>query len=388
MGKISTSTATTPTEAMLEALEQENQVLRESTSDLQKQIEQLEAFKEKCARELEAKKKEFASSMRQAELKFAAEKDKIKKELTAQKTITADLESTVNQTDRFTTELKKQLDSEKRRADTEKKRADTEKSRADNLQLNFNSASEEANGLRTQIKEKDQKISELNQRIWGLNQEIEHSSELPKPVPVDPVKINSLEKMVSNLQVENKRKDNRIKRHAIVFIFAFILSCVPSVYFYIQTEEYKSKNWSLSRQADSLRQETDSLTKDLNDLQDSVGSMEEENGSLKENISSLEEENGSLKENISSLKSKLNSLENTNKEASDKLNSIQPEYNFYHNGAVIVYNNNTNLYHKYGCSKVTAQEYWIYNIELAKSKNYTPCPTCFPKSKYDLSLIY
>ena len=64
------------------------------------------------------------------------------------------------------------------------------------------------------------------------------------------------------------------------------------------------------------------------------------------------------------------------KEFSDRYFSIRDEYDFYHNGAVIV-SDVDSCYHTYSC---THWDYpiWIYNNEAAASEGYTPCKDCNP----------
>lgn len=53
------------------------------------------------------------------------------------------------------------------------------------------------------------------------------------------------------------------------------------------------------------------------------------------------------------------------------------EYNFYHNYAVIVFENDP-YYHTYDCDHVDDNSFWIYNVEAAISEGYQPCPYCNP----------
>lgn len=69
---------------------------------------------------------------------------------------------------------------------------------------------------------------------------------------------------------------------------------------------------------------------------------------------------------------KLNDLDNLQK----KYNEIYDEYDFYHNGAVIVTESGSR-YHTYDCYHWD-YPIWIYNNEAAASMGYTPCKDCNP----------
>lgn len=56
--------------------------------------------------------------------------------------------------------------------------------------------------------------------------------------------------------------------------------------------------------------------------------------------------------------------------------SISDEYNFFHKYAVIVTTTGSK-YHRYDCHYVENSDIYIYNIENAKYKGYTPCSDCF-----------
>ena len=59
-----------------------------------------------------------------------------------------------------------------------------------------------------------------------------------------------------------------------------------------------------------------------------------------------------------------------------QLASIKKEYNFYHDYAVIVPTEDDS-YHRYGCPNIDENDsFWIYNINAAESRGYTPCPEC------------
>lgn len=64
-------------------------------------------------------------------------------------------------------------------------------------------------------------------------------------------------------------------------------------------------------------------------------------------------------------------------EIEDRNSSIYSEYSFYNKYAVVVYDDNTNYYHKYYCDFANKNNsFWIYNVEAALRDGYVPCPYC------------
>ena len=43
---------------------------------------------------------------------------------------------------------------------------------------------------------------------------------------------------------------------------------------------------------------------------------------------------------------------------------------------VVVEDDGTNLYHKYGCPKFLGKSFWAFNTEAAESEGYKPCSFC------------
>ena len=56
--------------------------------------------------------------------------------------------------------------------------------------------------------------------------------------------------------------------------------------------------------------------------------------------------------------------------------NLQQKLNFYEKNAVIVSDDGTNLYHKYGCEDLDLSYFWIYNTENAKHQGYVPHSKC------------
>lgn len=79
---------------------------------------------------------------------------------------------------------------------------------------------------------------------------------------------------------------------------------------------------------------------------------------------------GYLEDQVSDLNDKVDDLEDEKWENWAKLN-------FYDNAVVIVGDDGTDVYHKYGCSKLdTSNGYWILNEEAADYRGYDRCSRC------------
>lgn len=89
-------------------------------------------------------------------------------------------------------------------------------------------------------------------------------------------------------------------------------------------------------------------------------------------IKQLNSENKDLMEKLETKSSYITEL-------NSRIGNLQLKANFLDNNVVIVWDDGTKLYHKYGCThrdifKTTT--FWAYNIEAAKQLGYRPCPYC------------
>jgi RNA polymerase subunit RPABC4/transcription elongation factor Spt4 len=90
-----------------------------------------------------------------------------------------------------------------------------------------------------------------------------------------------------------------------------------------------------------------------------------------------QEETIKSKNNIISAKDNMISIkEKTISEKDKNIERLQEYKNFFYKYAVIVPNNGTIYYHKYGCEDCDTSHFWIYNTEAAKIEGYKPCPKC------------
>ena len=54
----------------------------------------------------------------------------------------------------------------------------------------------------------------------------------------------------------------------------------------------------------------------------------------------------------------------------------QDKADFMDTFIVLVEDDNTNLYHKFGCDRFKGDYFWAYNIDAAKESGFNPCPLC------------
>lgn len=62
----------------------------------------------------------------------------------------------------------------------------------------------------------------------------------------------------------------------------------------------------------------------------------------------------------------------------DEYHAAIDKLNFYENNIVIVYDDDSNLYHKYGCNNHSSTRFWAFNKETAVGRGFQQCPKCKP----------
>lgn len=378
----------TPMEMAYKIIEQENLMLRDNIRELEEKLQdsiqqthreteqyqyQLLDEQTKCKQTIEEAKQNLYEMQR----RWAAEKERadgLQKQLSAEQAAAAKLRQDISTGQKNEKVMRESRDMEKLRADELQKQCKTEKARADKLQTNLDAEKKTASELRLKANQQIQKQKEI----------VKYQEEIAQA-----------ENTVRNLQTELAAKRKKIKGQAAVFGLLLIIACLPSIYFYFQAEECRSKNWSLSQQADRLRGEVAALTKDMESLQEVYDSMEEESASLKEDYdalmeksSALEAKNGTLSKTLISLNEEFTALSEEVITLKADYQIIQPEYEFYHKNAVIVYSDDTKLYHQYGCSRGENKSFWIFNLEFAISRDYMPCPACLSEASKYPYLLY
>lgn len=372
-----TAQAATPMEAAYDIIEQENRELKNDIRELEARLQavsqEFRANEQECERKYQELLFEVQAKCKQTIEETRQHIDTMQRELVAERERANGLQKQLGAEQAVAMKLRQDISTGQKNAKVMQENRDAEKLRADGLQKQWRAEKDRADKLQTDLATEKKNTSELRQK----------ANQLPKLQG----QITELENTERSLRVQLTDKNKKMRRRAAGFVLLFIIACLPSVYFYFQIQEYQSESRFLSQQADRLRGEVTSLTEDMESLQASYGSTEEENTALKAELAAWEAELAALEAENSALESENSSVRKENSALSEKLTSlqadykkIQPEYAFYHEHAVIVYNDDTKLYHQYGCSK---GNYWIYNLELAKDKDYTPCPKCL-RSVYQL----
>lgn len=69
----------------------------------------------------------------------------------------------------------------------------------------------------------------------------------------------------------------------------------------------------------------------------------------------------------------------------DAEDNYAQEYRFFRERSCIVTEEGYR-YHHYGCYHIDGRNFWIYNVELAEAKGYSPCLDCWEQGLEDLPL--
>lgn len=87
-----------------------------------------------------------------------------------------------------------------------------------------------------------------------------------------------------------------------------------------------------------------------------------------------------LKEECSTLKEECNALKEERDALKEDYNELEDDYNFYYEYATMIdvtNNSDDGYYHRRDCKNCEFDNFYIYNIDYAKSKGYKPCPECW-----------
>ncbi|MBQ9166131.1 MAG: hypothetical protein IJX71_04325 [Oscillospiraceae bacterium] len=80
---------------------------------------------------------------------------------------------------------------------------------------------------------------------------------------------------------------------------------------------------------------------------------------------------------ISYLEQQLSNARNTVSTLQAENAQLQDAADFLDNYIVIISDDGSNLYHRYGCDDLDTSSFWAYNIHAA-TDDYDPCPVCYP----------
>lgn len=83
-----------------------------------------------------------------------------------------------------------------------------------------------------------------------------------------------------------------------------------------------------------------------------------------------------LKQLLEQREGELASIHEDIDELSERIYPMLDDIEFYHEHIVFRSDDNTELYHKYGCPRLDLSCFWAYNTEMAEQLGYEPCDYC------------
>ena len=98
--------------------------------------------------------------------------------------------------------------------------------------------------------------------------------------------------------------------------------------------------------------------------------------SLQEEVWAHEDEAYDYQDEIKELEDEIDYLVSENNELLNQLEEIGPDFEFFQEYAACV-NENRSYYHHPSCDNFNNEYFFIYNIDLAESYGYAPCPVCW-----------
>lgn len=101
-------------------------------------------------------------------------------------------------------------------------------------------------------------------------------------------------------------------------------------------------------------------------LQDTITKNENKITTMQQDLATKNQNLLEYRDEIYDLKNEIYELEN----------SYEEKIAFYNKYVVIVSDDNTNQYHKYGCKYCDTSSFWVYNVKAARDRGYSPCRTC------------
>lgn len=94
----------------------------------------------------------------------------------------------------------------------------------------------------------------------------------------------------------------------------------------------------------------------------------------------IEKENESLEYENGILQSRISTKEQTIQDLSSNYANVQQDLEFWEDHAVFVTESGVK-YHRKNCQYVNWERFWIYNVENAIYKGYSPCSVCDPPTR-------
>ncbi|MBQ6797956.1 MAG: hypothetical protein IJP11_01820 [Oscillospiraceae bacterium] len=132
----------------------------------------------------------------------------------------------------------------------------------------------------------------------------------------------------------------------------------------------------LEGEKETLNTTIGDLEDEIEELSTSITDLEDEIESLGESLSLATKELEAAEEDLEAAEEDLEAKQKELDEAEEALMEAEKKADFMDTYVVFVNNDESNLYHKYDCSKFVKADFWAYSRKLAENYGYTACPTC------------
>ena len=172
------------------------------------------------------------------------------------------------------------------------------------------------------------------------------------------------------MRIKNILRNKSLVSTAFVITLLIVLVTAPmAIAQTVKLSNISEENKTLLQENSSLKQRKTQLESDMQEMGTQLENLEAELAETIRISESRENANNHLRERVEDLTEQ-------NKE-------LWQEHLFFSNSAVILPNDGTWVFHKYGCSRLDSySSYWIYNSEAAFLKGYDPCVYCLTSGYY------
>ena len=136
-----------------------------------------------------------------------------------------------------------------------------------------------------------------------------------------------------------------------------------------EKEDLNEEITDLEETNEELSETIEQLAENIEELNETITEMEEDVQLAQADLEAKEEEIEDLNEEIETLNEEIEAL-------TEDLRKAEEKASFMDTYVVFVNNDDTDLYHKYDCSRFTKADFWAYSRKLAENYGYTACPSC------------
>lgn len=167
----------------------------------------------------------------------------------------------------------------------------------------------------------------------------------------------------------NQPNKKRIRPRTICLLVCGIIALTAIVILGISLGSVGRQNEELRKKNSELDQNNMQLARDLEQCYTQIADLEKQVAASGESISALTNRN-------SQLASDVNVLQGENWQ-------LKRVADFFNDSAVILPNDGSCMFHKYGCSSLALNSgYNIFSLRYAFSSGYTPCTSCLSTGYY------